>query len=211
MMKKSKSNPWMRSKALYVIPVTALALSAFATPKFIAPIESAVSKLEGKSTENVDEKLISFKADDSSRFLITIPKGTWVEQNVDGENSSYIEENTTKTPYLSINSVTIKLDGKVVDVNDLCDMPASILKKFEKSFPEREINLVTTTESADKKIIEEKEKAEPLVFINNKRATEAEFKKLDQKTIASIDVLSINAASAPDTVLLRLFFMFFSS
>ena len=52
MMKKMKSNPWMRSKALYVIPVAALALSAFATPKFVAPIEETVTKLEGKVTEN---------------------------------------------------------------------------------------------------------------------------------------------------------------
>lgn len=52
MMQKIKSNPWMRSKALYVIPVAALALSAFATPKIVAPIEGAVSKLEGKVTEN---------------------------------------------------------------------------------------------------------------------------------------------------------------
>ena len=52
MMKKIKSNPWMKSKALYVIPVAALALSAFATPKFVAPIEETVSKLEGKGTEN---------------------------------------------------------------------------------------------------------------------------------------------------------------
>ena len=52
MMKKMKSNPWMKSKALYVIPVAALALSAFATPKFVAPIEETVSKLEGKGTEN---------------------------------------------------------------------------------------------------------------------------------------------------------------
>ena len=51
MMKKSKSNPWMRSKALYVIPVAALALSAFATPKFVAPIEETITKLEGKDTE----------------------------------------------------------------------------------------------------------------------------------------------------------------
>ena len=51
MMKRIKSNPWMRSKALYVIPVAALALSAFATPKFVAPVEDAVSKLEGKVTE----------------------------------------------------------------------------------------------------------------------------------------------------------------
>ena len=52
MMKKSKSNPWMKSKALYIIPVAALALSAFATPKFVAPIEETVTKLEGKGTEN---------------------------------------------------------------------------------------------------------------------------------------------------------------
>lgn len=52
MMKKSKSNPWMKSKALYVIPVAALALSAFATPKFVAPIEETVTKLEGKGMEN---------------------------------------------------------------------------------------------------------------------------------------------------------------
>ena len=52
MMKKSKSNPWMKSKALYVIPVAALALSAFATPKFVAPIEETVTKLEGKGTED---------------------------------------------------------------------------------------------------------------------------------------------------------------
>ncbi len=52
MMKKSKSNPWMRARALYVIPVAALALSAFATPKFVAPIEETVTKLEGKGAEN---------------------------------------------------------------------------------------------------------------------------------------------------------------
>ena len=51
MMKRIKSNPWMKSKALYVIPVAALALSAFATPKFVAPIEETVTKLEGKGTE----------------------------------------------------------------------------------------------------------------------------------------------------------------
>jgi len=51
MMKKIKSNPWMRGKALYVIPVAALALCAFATPKFVAPIENAVTELEGKDAE----------------------------------------------------------------------------------------------------------------------------------------------------------------
>lgn len=52
MMRKSKSNPWMRSKALYVIPVAALALSAFATPKIVSPIEGMVSEPESKGMEN---------------------------------------------------------------------------------------------------------------------------------------------------------------
>lgn len=51
-MRKSKSNPWMRSKALYVIPVAALALSAFATPKIVSPIEGMVSEPESKGMEN---------------------------------------------------------------------------------------------------------------------------------------------------------------
>ena len=59
MMKKSKSKPWMRSKALYVIPVAALALSVFATPKFVAPIEGAVSKLGGEVTEKSSDLQIS--------------------------------------------------------------------------------------------------------------------------------------------------------
>lgn len=51
MMRKSKSNPWMRSKALYVIPVAALALSAFATPEIVSPVQDVVSKFEGKGTD----------------------------------------------------------------------------------------------------------------------------------------------------------------
>ena len=52
MMRKSKSNPWMRSKALYVIPVAALALSAFATPEIVSPIEGMVSEPKSKGMEN---------------------------------------------------------------------------------------------------------------------------------------------------------------
>ncbi len=59
MMKRPKSNPWMRSKALYAIPVAALALCAFATPKFVAPIEGAVSKLGGEVTEKSSDLQIS--------------------------------------------------------------------------------------------------------------------------------------------------------
>ena len=48
MMLQKKSNPWMRSKALYAIPVAVLALSAFATP---SPSTSSVAP-EGNMVEN---------------------------------------------------------------------------------------------------------------------------------------------------------------
>ncbi len=50
MMYKKNSNPWRRGKALYMLPVAAVALCAFATPKFITPIEEAVNKLDDKGT-----------------------------------------------------------------------------------------------------------------------------------------------------------------
>lgn len=46
MMNKKKSNPWLRSKVLYAIPMVAIALSAFATPEFIKPIENTVKGVE---------------------------------------------------------------------------------------------------------------------------------------------------------------------
>lgn len=53
MCKKNKSKAWMRARALYVIPAAALALSAFATPKFVAPAEDAIGRVAGKGTEKI--------------------------------------------------------------------------------------------------------------------------------------------------------------
>ena len=51
MMLQKKSNPWMRTKALYLIPVAAVALSAFATP-VINNAASNLSDNSGKVTTN---------------------------------------------------------------------------------------------------------------------------------------------------------------
>jgi len=53
MCKKSKSSAWMQARVLYVIPAAALALSAFATPKFVAPAEDAIGRVAGKGTEKI--------------------------------------------------------------------------------------------------------------------------------------------------------------
>ena len=52
MMKKQNSSPWRRSRVLYVLPVSILSLCAFATPRFVKPVEQVVSKIADKGTQN---------------------------------------------------------------------------------------------------------------------------------------------------------------
>lgn len=50
MMNHPKSNPWLRSKVLYILPVTLVVLTAFATPKMNEKVEEIVERVE-KATE----------------------------------------------------------------------------------------------------------------------------------------------------------------
>lgn len=53
MMLKKKSSPWMRAKALYVIPVAGIALSAFATSEFTNSVELISESKVNNLTSNV--------------------------------------------------------------------------------------------------------------------------------------------------------------
>ena len=46
MMNHPKSNPWLRSKVLYILPLSLFVLMAFATPKLSETIETVVDKME---------------------------------------------------------------------------------------------------------------------------------------------------------------------
>ena len=62
MMLRKKSNPWMRTKALYAIPMAALALSAFATPLISnqkLADELSFSDADNKVTEIIPNQEIS--------------------------------------------------------------------------------------------------------------------------------------------------------
>lgn len=50
MMNHPKSNPWLRSKVLYILPVMLVVLTAFATPKLNEKVEEIVERVE-KETE----------------------------------------------------------------------------------------------------------------------------------------------------------------
>lgn len=108
MMKKSKSNPWMKSKALYVIPVAALALSAFATPKFVAPIEETVTKLEGKGME----KSLNLQAFEEERKVVELKNAPIIL--VDGKEMTTQEAMEAVKGKEIQNSLTTQPDGSEV-------------------------------------------------------------------------------------------------
>lgn len=140
MMHKNISNRWLMTKAVVLPALMALAVVAFAKPK------TETEEVVLQETQNDNEKLVTFKQDDPTQFNITFPEGTQREKKIFEEQTSSVVKKTEKTPNFSTKNVTIKLDGEVVDPHELTDMPASELKKVEQKFPEREINLITTTE-----------------------------------------------------------------
>lgn len=80
MMLQKKSNPWMRSKALYILPVACIALSAFATPELNEQIESVINeKVESVSPAVNPDKVtkvsqIAQVSDDKNAVNDTIQK-----------------------------------------------------------------------------------------------------------------------------------------
>lgn len=112
MMKKIKSNPWMKSKALYVIPVAALALSAFATPKFVAPIEETVTKLEGKGMEKSSNLQVQEEESKDTRKVVELESNPLI--HVDGRELMPKEALKAVKGKEIQNSLTTQPDGSEV-------------------------------------------------------------------------------------------------
>lgn len=93
MMCKKHSNPWMRSKVLIAFPMVAFALCAFATPRFVQPVQEAVNQFAGKVTE-------------------TVP----IEQVSVSESVEPIAAAPVSAP-VAIDEVMIKISGKVTGPN----------------------------------------------------------------------------------------------
>ena len=53
-----KSNPWLRSKVLYILPVTLVVLTAFATPKLNETVEKIVEEIKVPVPKMVTEKAV---------------------------------------------------------------------------------------------------------------------------------------------------------
>lgn len=130
MMKKEKSSPWMRSKVLYAIPMVALALSAFATPAIVNPIDGIVVNDEDKVKEtssNLQRNVVAnekFVTNDSIYDVVQkfaeFPGGQkafneWMSENFQYPDSCMKEGIQGR---VSLQFV-VNTDGSIVDVEPL--------------------------------------------------------------------------------------------
>lgn len=58
MMNHPKSNPWLRSKVLYILPVTLVVLSAFATPKLNETVDKMVGEIKVPVRKTITEETV---------------------------------------------------------------------------------------------------------------------------------------------------------
>ena len=127
MMLQKKSNPWMRSKVLYVIPVVVVALSAFATPKFVTPIQEAVKNLEDKGSHFAPANQIK-----SKKTATDAPKPVedtdvqHIKLEVNGTLSDFKDEKLkTALQYVDEKDITYIVDGKEINLQDVNKLPAA--------------------------------------------------------------------------------------
>lgn len=164
MMSLPQPKAWIRSKVLYVIPLSMLALSVFATPSIIEPIEKTVATLEQASAPEESNPVTKEFGPEEEMFVntsytvkgrlvkacsIRIPKGTWI---VKASGRSYIEEmgvplpSEFKKPFYQqglTDSTIIKIDGVAYDRDSLPKRHYSEIKKVEFQRNPQAINLIT--------------------------------------------------------------------
>ena len=153
MMKKEKSSPWMRSKVLYAIPMVALALSAFATPAIVNPIDGIVVNDEDKVKEtssNLQRNVVAnekFVTNDSIYDVVQkfaeFPGGQkafneWMSENFQYPDSCMKEGIQGRV----VLQFVVNTDGSIIDVKPvrsphpaLTEAAIQIVKKMPRWIP----------------------------------------------------------------------------
>ena len=102
MMSHPKSNPWQRSKVLYILPVTMMVITAFATPRLNETVEKVVEK--------ADPALFTGTVDFSGKeplFTGTLTTGNDVYQL---ENAQYSRKDADTTAVVGADANLVKAD-----------------------------------------------------------------------------------------------------
>lgn len=80
MMNHPRSNPWLRSKVLYILPVTLVVLTAFATPKLNETVEKMVEEIKVPVPKMVTEETLEPRVEEMKSPAIKAGISTPLQQ-----------------------------------------------------------------------------------------------------------------------------------
>lgn len=212
MMLKEKSSPWARLKYLYVLPLTAIAITAFARPEISDKLDEISQVKVSDFSLNMEEKQV----DNSDSAFIKEESYTIVGYK-DGLRSNNIIPDTT------ITTISSKESGKVVSLKNGLKLrtedgifPLVILDSKEITRQEMEAmnpdNIESMSVLTSKTAVENfgdkgkhgiifissknqvisyvhESDDDPLWIVDGKEMTKAESQAIDIKTIASVEVI----------------------
>lgn len=172
-MFRKQSNPWMRTKALYIIPVAAMALSVFATPELnnrldiiaeeipamAVPSAAAPSAIVGKGTTN------SANVQENSAEMSTV-----------GDTSNVAIGYFIPTNVKNEGTILYILDGKEISHEDFAKLEPSKMKIF---------NMVIIKKADDIKKYTDKPEIKTVILISQKPDEAEEAEKSVRKAIES--------------------------
>lgn len=183
MMLKKKSSPWMRAKALYVIPVAGIALSAFATSEFT----NSVELISESKVNDLPEMMQEAEQNSSMR---TETAGV-VESVPEITQPQVAEESEKKEPLIVV-------DGKVVEVDEpfsADNADDNALYKVIDLKPE-DISHVTVLKGVSATAIYGEKGANGVIEIATKKVAEEAMKQAAADSIKAVK--AIEAAKEAD-------------
>ena len=193
MMSHPEPKAWMRSKMLYIIPLSMFALSVFATPSIIEPIESTVNQLaeqeeqqtvqpmENDTTLAKKERFVIYArwkcpGGWMSKIYVNMPRGTWVEDHIN--NKSYRDElgmdpvwfkpDSPNVFHNLADTVVVKIDGVVYDRKSVPSRHWSVVKKVEYYPNPMTVNVITKDVAVPSDLKDNVPRVQSIVLRNDK-------------------------------------------
>ena len=220
MMTTRKSSRWQQLRALAVVPVAALALVAFAQPEVKEMEEQVAAAVDvadpvpadtiKKSAETFDvvEQMPEFPGGQAElmKFLsenVKYPKdaqeakkqGRVLVQFVVDADGQVVEPSVVKSAFPSLDEEALRVIGLMPKWKPGMQKGKAVRVKFTLPIvfrlpadEEKTVPLTIIKKDGDKKV------QEPLIIVDGKEVTDADVKKIDPKTIESINVLQEKSA-----------------
>ena len=213
MMKTKKSNPWNRMKVLYVLPISCLVLSAFATPTIAEVPDDVVPAADNKEvTFDVCEVMPEFEGgiqglmtflNQNVKYPMSAQRekkeGRVIVTFVINKDGSVSEARIVRSAFPDLDAEALRVvnampkwkpgmqDGKAVRVKYTLPITFRLTDKND--------NVETKSESEPFIRLNPNEpNSNPLVIVDGKEIPMSELQSIDKNTIDHIDVLKDKAS-----------------